>query len=123
MIYEDKDFLRREMLHMWHECRVQGLCKYEKCLVKVCHILTTFGWRHNQRRHGHQSKSPFPRFAHDTYVVFYWFITLQFVFQVPFLTLHSIYKYILIRNWFYIMYIIHSCPLLHKFFCFKRVKT
>jgi hypothetical protein len=43
---------------------------YEKCLVKVCHILTTFGWKHGQRRQGCQGKGPFPRSAHDTYVVF-----------------------------------------------------
>ncbi len=43
-----------------------------------------------------------------------WFIILNFVFWVPHLTLHFRYKYILTTNWFYIMYIMHSCPLSHK---------
>ncbi len=42
---------------------------------------------------------------------FCWSITLNFVFQIPHLTLHFQYKYILITNWFYIMYIMHSCLL------------
>jgi len=42
-----------------------------------------------------------------------WFIIYNFEFQIPHLTLHLKYKYILTTNWFYIMYIIHSCTLSH----------
>jgi hypothetical protein len=36
---------------------------------------------------------------HMTRMLFlYWFVTLKFVFQVPLLTLHFIYKYILTTN-------------------------
>jgi hypothetical protein len=44
-----------------------------------------------------------------------WFITSNFLFQVPTLKLQFRYKYIFITNWFYIMYIMHSCPLSHKY--------
>jgi hypothetical protein len=36
-----------------------------------------------------------------------------FILGTP-LTLHFRYKYILTKNWFYIMYIMHSCILSHK---------
>jgi hypothetical protein len=72
------------------------------------------GWKHGQRSWGHQGKSPFPRTTHDTCCFLCWFITLKFVFQVPSFTLHFRYKYILTTNWFYIMYIMHSCLLSHK---------
>ncbi len=49
---------------------------------------------------------------HMTHVIL-WFIISKFIFQVPLLKLHFKYKYILITNWFFIMYIMHSCPLSH----------
>ncbi len=39
----------------------------------------------------------------------------NFEFWVPHLTLHFKYKYILSKNWFYIMYMMHSCPLSYKY--------
>jgi len=42
-----------------------------------------------------------------------WFITSNYVFWIPHLALHFKYKYILTTNWFYIMYIMHSCLLSH----------
>jgi hypothetical protein len=68
---------------------------------------------HGQRSQGCQGKSPFPRTTHDTcYFVVYNFKI--FISSTLFI-LHFRYKYILITNWFYIMYIMHSCPLSHEY--------
>jgi hypothetical protein len=50
-----------------------------------------------------------------TCVILCWFIIYNFVIQVSHLTLHFRYKYILTKNLFYIMYIMHSCLLSHKY--------
>jgi len=47
---------------------------------------------------------------HMTHVIFVSVYNLKFIFN---LTLHIRYKYVLITNWFYIIYIMHS-QLLHK---------
>ncbi len=44
-----------------------------------------------------------------------WFTTLKFIFWIPSLTLHVKYTYVLIANRFYILYIMHSCFLSHKY--------
>jgi hypothetical protein len=51
-----------------------------------------------------------------------WFIIWKLIFWILNLTLHVRYKLILIINWFYIIYIMHSTYLSKKseqFFCFK----
>jgi hypothetical protein len=40
----------------------------------------------------------------------HWFIIYNLVFQIPHLTLHFRYRYILTKTWFYIMFIMNSCP-------------
>ncbi len=53
---------------------------------------------------------------HMTHVIFVLVYNFKFIFMfwVPPPTLHFRYKYIFIKNWFYIIYIMHSCPLSHK---------
>ncbi len=44
-----------------------------------------------------------------------WFIIYNFIFWIFSLTLHVKYKYVSIKNWIYILYIMHWCPLSHKY--------
>jgi hypothetical protein len=50
---------------------------------------------------------------HMTMSFLCWFIIYNFVFRIPHLTLHFKYKCIFITNSFYIIYIMHPCPLSH----------
>jgi hypothetical protein len=55
----------------------------------------------------------FFQILHMTRVIFALVYTLNFIFQIFHVTLHFKYKYILIRNLLYIMYIMHSYLLSH----------
>jgi hypothetical protein len=83
--------------------------------IHILHNLYIGRWKHNKRSQWHQSKSFFSRTTHDMCHFFCWFITLKFIFWILNLTMHVSYKYVLITNWFYIIYIMHWCPLLHKY--------
>jgi hypothetical protein len=53
---------------------------------------------------------------HMICVIFVLVYNLKFyILNTPFNITFFRYKYILTRNWFYIIYIIHSCPLSHKY--------
>jgi phosphatidylglycerophosphate synthase len=52
---------------------------------------------------------------HITCVIFVLVYNLRIcILGTLFVTLHFRHQYILTKNWFYIIYIIHSCPLPHK---------
>jgi len=51
---------------------------------------------------------------HTTHVIFVLVYNFKIYISSTPLTLHFLYKYILTTNWFYIMYIMHSCLLSHK---------
>jgi hypothetical protein len=71
-------------------------------------------WKRIKRSQGPQGKNLFQNYPwHLPFLC--WFITSNFVFWIFILTLHVRYKYILITNWLHVMYIMHSCPLSHKY--------
>jgi len=50
---------------------------------------------------------------HMTHVIYVLVYNLKFCYFDTNLTLHVRYKYVSIANWFYIIYIVDSCPLSH----------
>jgi hypothetical protein len=75
-------------------------------IVTICWHLQMV-WKHSQKNQGCQGKSLFPRTTHDIchFCVVY---NLNNYISNTLLTLHFRYKYILTKNWFCIIYIMHS---------------
>ncbi len=62
------------------------------------------GWKHGKRRHGCQGKNLFSKDNTWQMSILCWFIIWKFIFWILNLIVHVKYKYILIINWFYIIY-------------------
>jgi hypothetical protein len=83
--------------------------------ILIFHFKENFeGWKYGKRAKGVKVKVIFPR-MHITHVIFVVIYNLNFFISDISLTLHVRYKYVLITNWFHIMYIMYSWPLSHKY--------